>query len=338
MKTREFNYCIGIDASKANLDLALVNMDAIHQCEHICISNNKKGLKEIDQWLKSLGIEFKQVLFCMEFTGIYNRPSQKYLDEKGAFLWMEMPVRIKKSMGLQRGKSDKIDAKRIAVYAARHQEDKVKWSLPSDEKDAIEDLITLRARFIRSKNTLMVPVNELQAMGEKKRTVTIKNHSSKIIKVLELEIEKIEEAIRSLIKKDPVIEKNVNLLKSIPGIGIWTALQTVCDTDNFNRLNSAKQLSCYCGCAPFDHRSGTSVRGKSRVSHMANKTLKTLLTMGATSIINSKNDMSDYYHRKVADGKNKMSVINAVRNKLIHRMIAVIERQSPYVVYITANC
>jgi transposase len=320
------------------LDLALINTDATHQCEQVCILNTKKGLKEIAAWLKGFGVTFQQVLFCMEFTGLYNRPLQKYLDEQGAFLWMEMPVRIIRSIGLQRGKNDKIDAKRIALYASRHQQDKIKWVLPSQEKDAIADLIALRNRLITAKNMLMVPMKELEEMGEKKRSARIKNQSSKSVKYLENEIESTEEEIRNLIKKEPTIEKNLNLIITIPGVGPWTALNMICATDNFTRLNNPKQLACYCGCAPFEHRSGTSIRGKSRVSHMANKSLKTLLTLGATSIIHSKNELGDYYHRKVAEGKSKMSVINAVRNKIIHRIIAVVERQSPYIKYVAAIC
>lgn len=338
MKKREFDYCVGIDASKKTLDLALIGFHELQHCEQVCITNNRKGLKEIGVWLKGLGITFEQVLFCMEFTGVYNRPVQKYLDDQGAFLWMEMPVRIIKSIGLQRGKNDKIDAKRIAMYAARHQEDRIKWILPSETKDAIEDLIALRNRLITAKNMLMIPIKELEAMDEKKRSVRIKNHSNKSIRSIDLEIEKIEEEIRNLIKREPAIDKNITLMKSIPGVGPWTALQMICATDNFRRLNNAKQLACYCGCAPFEHTSGTSVKGRSRVSHMAEKNLKVLLTMGATSIINSKNDLSNYYNRKVAEGKNKMSVINAIRNKIIHRIIAVVERQSPYINYAAANC
>lgn len=331
MKKSEFNYCVGIDASKKTLDLALIGLDDLHKCEQICISNDKKGHKQIDAWLKDLGVEFEKVLFCMEFTGLYNRPLQNYLDNQQAYLWMEMPVRIIRSMGLQRGKNDKIDAKRIALYAIRHQEDKIKWEPPSETRDAIQDLLGLRNRLIRAKNMLLVPFKELETMGEKNRAKRIKNHSSKSIKILNQEIEKTEEEIRNLINKEPIMEKNINLMKSIPGVGIWTALQVVCVTDNFQKLNNAKQLACYCGCAPFEHRSGTSVRGKTRVSHMANKPLKTLLTLGATSVINSKNEIGYYYQRKVAEGKNKMSVINAVRNKIIHRIIAVVERQSPYI-------
>lgn len=333
MKKPEFNYCIGIDASKKTLDLALINLDDLNQVEQLCITNNKKGLKELEGWLKTFKIEIHQILFCMEFTGLYNCPLQKYLHEKGAFLWMEMPVRIIRSMGLQRGKNDKIDAKRIALYAARHHEDKIRWIPPTETREAIQDLIALRNRLINAKITLTVPLKELETMGEKNRSKKIKSHSCKSIKSLETDIEKVENEIRCLIKKEPDMEKNINLIKTIPGVGPWTALNVVCVTNNFERLKNAKQLACYCGCAPFEHTSGTSVRGRARVSHMANKTLKTLLTMGAVSIINSRNDLSTYYHRKIAEGKNKMSTINAVRNKIIHRIIAVVERQSPYISY-----
>ena len=338
MKKSEFNCCVGIDASKKSLDLAFICLNNLNACEQICVTNNKSGFKKITLWLQGLGVKFEQVLFCMEFTGIYNRPVQKYLDTQGAFLWMEMPVRIIRSIGLQRGKSDKIDAKRIALYAARHQEDRIKWILPSKTKDAIEDLIALRNRLIIAKNMLQVPIKELEAMDEKGRSANIKNHSKKSIKSLELEIEKTEEDIRTLIKSEPAIDKNINLMKSIPGVGTWTALEVICATDNFRRLNNAKQLSCYCGCAPFEHTSGTSVRGRSRVSHMAQKNLKSLLTLGAASIIRSKNELSKYYFRKVAEGKNKMSVINAVRNKIIHRIVVVVKRQTPYVEFAQANC
>ena len=330
MKKSEFNYCVGIDASKKTLDLALIGVDE-QKYEHVCIPNNKKGLKGIGTWLKGLGLNFEQVLFCMEFTGLYNRPVQNYLEDHQAYLWMEMPVRIIRSIGLQRGKNDKVDAKRIALYAIRHQEDKIKWVPPTETKDALQDLIVHRNRLIKMKNMLLVPLKELETMGEINRSKRIKNHSSKTLKSIEKDIAKTEEEIRSLINQDPQVEKNIDLITTIPGVGLWTALQVVRVTENFQRLNNAKQLACFSGCAPFEHQSGTSVRGKTRVSHMAYKPLKTLLTLGATSVIHSKNEMGNYYRRKVAEGKNKMSVINAVRNKIIHRIIAVVERQSPYI-------
>jgi transposase len=331
MKKREFDYCVGIDTSKETLDLVLIDIEALNQIKHLCIPNNSKGMKTIESWLNEQEIKINQVLFCTEFTGIYNAPLQKYMEKRKAFLWMEMPVRIIRSMGLQRGKSDKVDAKRIAMYAARHQQDRVRWAPSSKEKEAIVDLIALRNRLINAKNILSVPAKELESVGEKSRSSKIKKHCSKSIRSLELEIEQVEEEIRTLINTEPSMKKNIDLMITIPGVGMWTALQMVCVTDNFQRLKNARQLASFCGVAPFEHTSGTSIRGKSRVHHMSNKPLKTLLTLGARSIINSKNEMSVYYQRKVAEGKSKMSVINAIRNKLIHRIIAVIDRQEPYV-------
>jgi transposase len=330
MKKEEFKFFVGIDVSKATLDLALIKSESLNEFEKLQVENKPKGLKEIGNWLKKHQIEINQVLFCMEFTGVYNRPVQRYLDKLGAFLWVEMPVRILRSIGLQRGKSDAVDAKRIAQYAARHQQDRIRWVMVGKTQDNLKDLIRLRNRLITAKNKLLVPVNELKETGEKARSRNVNTFCAQSLKSLDRDIEKVEEEIRQLIKNEPSMEKNFQLMLSIPGVGTWTALQMVCATDNFKRLNQAKQLACFCGCAPFEHRSGTSVRGKTRVSHMADTNLKTLLTLGARSIINSKNEMSYYYHRKVAEGKNKMSVINALRNKIIHRIIAVIERQSPY--------
>jgi len=89
-------------------------------------------------------------------------------------------------------------------------------------------------------------------------------------------------------------------------------------------------MACYCGVAPFEHRSGTSIRGKTKVSSFANKKLKRLPYMVAMSTISSDKQLSQYYKRKVGEGKNRMLVINVVRNKIIHRLCAVIKRSTPY--------
>lgn len=331
MKKEEFKYCIGIDVSKLTLDLAILDRSGkIESCSHT-VSNNKKGMTDIARWIRGFGLKFNEILFCMEFTGVYNAPLQKFLHSKDAFIWMEMPVRIIRSIGLQRGKNDKVDAQRIAAYASRYESDKVQWTPPCPEQEAIQDLINLRVRLISAKNTLLVPIQELSSMNEKARSQHLDLLSRQSVKGLEANVKKVEERIQALVSSLPVMERNIQLLKSIRGIGFWTALQMACATDNFQRRMTANQLACYCGCAPFEHRSGSSIRGKARVSHMANKNLKTLLTLCAISVIRTKGEMADYYNRKVAEGKNKMSVINAIRSKLIHRIVAVIERQTPYV-------
>jgi transposase len=101
-------------------------------------------------------------------------------------------------------------------------------------------------------------------------------------------------------------------------------------TDNFKKFATARQFACYVGIAPFGYDSGTSVKGRTEVSHFANKKLKSLLNQGALSATSFDPELKSYYERRVASGKNKMSVLNVVRNKLVYRMFAVIKRHSPF--------
>lgn len=330
MKKEEFKHVVGIDISKNTLDLALLNASSSEE-SCIQVSNDAKGMKQIGNWIKSNGLGFDSILFCMEHTGIYGLQVQNYLLRKKAFVWVEMAFQIIRSIGLQRGKNDKVDAKRIAQYANRFQDNRVLWTPPSQHQRAIKNLMRLRERLITARNMLLVPVKELESVNEHESSKEILKSCQRTLKGIEADLLKVENQLAELIKADISIKRNVELMTSIPGIGKWTALAFVLATENFKHIINGRQLACYCGCAPFEHRSGTSVRGKTRVSHMANKNLKKLLTLCASSVLRMQNDLSNYYKRKVAEGKNKMSVINALRNKLIHRICAVIERQSPYI-------
>jgi transposase len=101
-------------------------------------------------------------------------------------------------------------------------------------------------------------------------------------------------------------------------------------TENLQKFSNSRQFSCYAGVAPFEHSSGTSIRGKSRVSHYANKKAKRLLNLAASVAIQHNQELKQYYQRRVGEGKSKMSTLNIVRNKLIDRMFVVVKRQPPY--------
>lgn len=95
------------------------------------------------------------------------------------------------------------------------------------------------------------------------------------------------------------------------------AIEVIITTNEFKNFETAKQFACYSGVVPFEYISGTSVRGKTRVSKMAKVSVKTVLHMAALSAVSMKGELQDYFIRKVSEGKNKISVINAIRNKLI---------------------
>ena len=136
--------------------------------------------------------------------------------------------------------------------------------------------------------------------------------------------------IRTMVELDQEIKKQYGFATSVPGVGPITALNVIIRTDGFERIKGAKQFACYAGVAPFKHQSGSSIRGKTRVSKLANMSMKTLFSLGAASAIQYNEEIKLYYQRKLAAGKNKMSVLNAVRNKLISRIFACVNEQRNY--------
>lgn len=326
-----FTNFVGIDVSKSKFDLALIkgqNKDHVIQG---VFSNTQKGIKAMSKFLeKEHAVQLSETIFCMEFTGVYCRPLTSFFVDHDCHVWIEMPVNIIRSLGLQRGKNDRIDAHRIALYAYKNRDDVKLWKPQRDVIIKLRDLLALRERLITALKSLEMPINELLAMGDKKGAEIVRKGCQKSMSSLENEIGQIDKNLDDIIKDDPNLKELYQLATSVPGIGKLTALFMICFTNEFSMYTNPKQLACYCGVAPFEHSSGSSIRGRTRVSHMANKVLKRMLHMGAMSVISRDPELGDYYQRKVAQGKNKMLVINAVRNKIIHRLCAVIKRGYAY--------
>ena len=329
-KKMEFKNFIGIDISKSTFDFALVKDNNVSLPIVDKVSNNHSGLVKLEEFLKKQGVNMEETLFCMEHTGIYCRLLAHYLTERKYHVWLEMPVQIIRSLGIQRGKNDRLDAKRIAEYACLKKDKAVLWQPPREVVIQINDLLTLRDRLIESRKSLKQPIKEFKDTGFKDTAKLIESRCIKTLKAIDKEIQQIEKDLDDLINKDSNLKKLYKLATSVPGIGKITAFTMLYFTNEFTLYSNAKQLACYCGVAPFEHTSGTSVKGKSRVSNFANKRLKKLLHLVAMSTISSNRELAHYYTRKVGEGKNKMLVINAIRNKILQRICAVIKRGTPF--------
>jgi transposase len=284
----------------------------------------------LEEFMKKQGLIMDETLFCMEHTGIYCRLLSHYLVENKYHVWIEMPVQIIRSLGVQRGKNDRIDAVRIAQYACLKKDKAVLWQPPRDIVIQINDMLTLRDRLIESRKSLKQPIKEFIDAGFRDTAKLIEKMCINTLKSLDKEIEQLDKELDKLINKDSNLKRLYKLATSVPGVGKITVLALLYFTNEFNLYTNANQLACYCGVAPFERISGTSVKGKSRVSSFANKKLKKLLHLVAMSTISCDKQLAQYYQRKVNEGKNRMLVINAIRNKVLHRLCAVIKRGSPY--------
>jgi transposase len=157
------NYFAGIDVSKATLDVTVYNLKK--ESFYSKFTNNKKGHKQLLSWLKANQINLAEILFCMENTGLYSRGLSLFLTAKAVKIWVVMPIVIKRSIGLQRGKNDKVDSTRIAHFAMKNYNDQDDIQQDSVAVLELKDWLACRRRLIRQHLQLQQPINEFAAMG-----------------------------------------------------------------------------------------------------------------------------------------------------------------------------
>jgi len=322
-------YFLGIDISKKTLD-ACLNANGTILAE-MNAENNQKGIKKMFGSLKrQFKINPSQLMVCVENTGIYNLPILHYLIKAGIRVCVESALQIKQSQGLQRGKNDKIDARRIASYAFKNQKDLRLWKPQRSVIQKLKELLTVRERLVRVRVQLQKPIKENDVFMEKSIKNVITGLYDRTLRSISADIVKVENAIDGLLKEDQKLAEQFKCASSVPGVGKIIALNVIVATGEFEMISDIKKFACYAGVAPFEHSSGSSIRGKTRVSKMANMSMKTLLHLGARSAITCCDELKTYYHRKVNAGKNKMSVLNAVSNKLISRIFVCVKNQRIY--------
>ena len=309
----QFSFFTGIDVSKLWLDIAVFHpIDGlVHQTK---IDNNVKAIKS---FLRGLKKEITEHLFCMEHTGKYGHAFLTTSAAVGAKVWVELPIQIKRSQGLVRGKTDQWDAVRIAKYAHRFADKAIFWKPAEKTILDIKDLQVKRSRLVKAHS---------QLIQENKNDPLFK----KPLLALKQAIKDIELKMEQLLEKNEAASHQYELLKTVPGIGKQTAMALIVVTNGFTRLTESRKLSCYAGLAPFPYSSGSSVKGRTKISKMGDMKLKVLLNLSAWNAIRSIAAFKDYFKRKVDQGKHKLSVINAIRNKLLALALAVIKRDSPF--------
>jgi transposase len=230
------------------------------------------------------------------------------------------PLHLKKSIGLSRGKNDKIDAVRIAAFIEKNHSELKQWISPTFSVQKLKILLTERNYRVKSKRPLLSQQRDYGKMKKLGLGRSLFKMNEQLITKIENQISQIEVQIEQIIQIDETLQQQASLITTIPGVGKILCWMVLAKTEGFTIIDDPRKMACYSGVVPFDFQSGTSIRGKQRVSVFPDKSLKCVLHLAAMSAIRFDNDLKHYYARKVGEGKNKMSVLNAIRNKLIHRI------------------
>ena len=177
---------------------------------------------------------------------------------------------------------------------------------------------------------IQVPAREARQYASE-QSKEMRKDSASLVQVIEGRIKRIEKLMLQLIESDQETEKCYRLIVSVPGFGLVTASYLLIITHCFTTLSKSRKLSNFGGMAPHPHKSGSSIRGKTRVSHVADKKLKTLLSRGAQSLIQYDQHTKDYLNRMLDRGKDVNLVKNNIKNKMLHTVCAVVKRGTPFI-------
>jgi transposase len=324
----KYKVFVGIDVSKLTIDAHLHGIGASKT-----FSNEEKGFASLLSWVKKYSKQsgLAEMIICFEHTGMYSIKLATYLNDLEIPFAMLPALQIKQSIGIRRGKNDQIDAQRIAEYAWLHRETIQPTLLPAKSILKLQSLLTLRNRLVCDRGGYEATWKEQKKALEGKEHKEIFQVYKSLIQNLTVQIKRIEQQIKAVIESDEAVKTNYQLLTSIKCVGPVMAANMIAYTHNFTRFSTWRKFACYVGTAPFEHQSGTSIKGRTRVSSLSNKQLKKLIHMVAISACAYNPEMKSYYKRRVSEGKNKMSTLNVIRNKIISRMFAVINRGSGYV-------
>ena len=304
----------GVDISKDVFDV-YAKKSGHHQ-----FKNEEKGFTI---FLKSLP---KDSLVVMEATGYYHYRLAQYLYKQKVLVSVVNPLSVKRfiQMKLAKVKTDKSDAKAICEYGQMNEVPL--YTALTDVQSECLQLFRLSDNYLKKRTATKNKLHGEEVLGTPSKFVY--RSLKRDLKHLNKEIKEIESRLLELVKQDQ--QKQLTLLKSIPGMGVKTALFLIVVTDGFSKFEKASQLCSYVGITPTIRQSGSSVRGRSRISKVGNKKLRNLLFLCAFSACKHNKACREIYERIVNKGKSKKLALIAVANKLLKQAFAIAKSGIPY--------
>ncbi len=252
----DIRYFIGIDVSKATLDWAVFDGQAI--VLQTQLPNSETGIKAALKLLKALPAFTPQTsVSCCEHTGIYNALILSHLTAAcfpicRAAGRLESSLQIKQAGGLQRGKSDQINAQRIAEYAFRFRDRLRLWQPPRQLLQDLTNLSALRQRLLLVRSQLQQPIDEQAGFSDPRCQKQLVKNCQASLKAINADLDNVDYQISQLVKADDQLKELFALMTSIPGVGMATATEVILATDEFKAITEPKKLACHAGVAPFD--------------------------------------------------------------------------------------
>jgi transposase len=324
------NFIIGIDVSKDTLDFCILEKDNRKKFMQGVIANKEK---DILTWLKKFDKE--QFIVAIEHTGHYGALLTWLLEDHQFTYYLINPLDLQRSLGLQRGKSDSVDAYRIADYIITNHHKLSPFKLPSEELRRLKALMTARERYVKMSVQIQNSLKAEIILNEKVALKQLIKLEQKQLISIKKAIQDLDKQMIEIVKANHELNATYTNISYVIGVGVVTSLKCIIETDNFTRFTDARKFNCHCGLAPFPYQSGSSIKGRTKTHFLRDKTLKSILFKAACTAIQHDPQLKIYYQQRIEKGKHKLTALNAVANKIVLRIFAVAKRNEPFVKLIT---
>jgi len=304
----------GIDLSKEKFDVNFKQSDG--NLKSFIVKNT---VSQIDKFLDTVE---PNAILCAEHSGVYSELLVSLAIHRTLRIALVPGYQIKHSLGLKRGKSDRIDAMKIREYAERFHDKLCFLNLESEELKELREIYSLRTLLVQQRKMLLT--KQQGKLHLSSNSILVGQVTREVLLKLDEQIKKLEKQILQLIRSNKALWKSYDIVTSIVGIGKVTACELIIKTGNFKRIGTARTAASYAGVCPFPNSSGKMVK-KSKVSPLADKSLKSLLFMCACSAVKNNKEYYLYFSKKSSEKKQYYLIMNNVANKLLRTVYALIE-------------
>ena len=321
----------GIDLAQKELVVTLGRMFddfSIELYAYKVFKNNSTGIKSLVEWASKLAGNEKEVNYVMEATGVYHQKFAYYLDEHNHYVSIVLPNKISNYIRTLALKTitDKSCSQAIAQFGLERKLDR--WSKPNNVYKELQQLTRERDQIVYERTVIKNQIHAEKAEAEPLQKSIDRMEAR--MKFLNSQEKEIKADIETIIANSPVVQKVVNRITTIPGIGRLTAVIVLAETNGFELVRNKAQLSSYAGLDVKEKQSGTSVKGKPTISKKGNRNLRKAMHLPSLVAVKHDDNYRGIYSRLVGKHGIKMKALVAVQRKLLELIYVLYKNETVY--------
>ena len=329
----------GIDVAQKELVVTLGRMlddFSIELFSYKVFKNNDSGVKLLVDWVNKLTGYEVPVRYVMEATGVYHQKFAYYLVDNGCEISIVLPNKISNYIRTLELKTitDKSCSQAIAQFGLERKLDK--WAKPKSIYKELQQLTRERNQIVQERSVIKNQIHAEKTESEPNQKSLERMQAR--IRFLNSQEKEIKADITDIVSKDSDLKQVINNITTIPGVGELTAVIVLAETNGFELIRNKSQLSSYAGLDVKEKQSGTSVKGKPRISKKGNRNLRKSMHLPSLTAVKWDENFKNIYARLISKNGIKMKALVAVQRKILELIYILFKNETVYdKEYITKN-